>query len=265
MPVAAIPAAERRHVAIVVTTITGYAALLEELAPAALETVVAQLRAEAVDVVRRHGGVVNQAVGEEIVALFGIPASHEDDELRAVRAAMELMGRARTIALPPSSRDGLMVTVHAASDRVVVVQRLREGPRRYHVSGDAARDRRPGWRRWPCRAPCQSPPSVIAQSAIFLRPKPEASTALRPGTAPIRPHRIPSPSSAVPDRFDSIDRPDLSPTRAGPPSCRASSTSSIGRAPVKDVWSTIIGEAGMEKAACCSSCAGMSRSRARLC
>ena len=47
----------------------------------------------AVDAVRRHGGLVNQAIGEEIVSLFGVPAAHDDDELRAVRAAIELHAR----------------------------------------------------------------------------------------------------------------------------------------------------------------------------
>src|SRR6266849_1250757 len=44
---------------------------------------------------QRHGGLVNHAFGEEIVCLFGVPIGHEDDDLRAVRAAVELHARAR--------------------------------------------------------------------------------------------------------------------------------------------------------------------------
>ena len=81
---------ERRRAAVLVTIVSDYAALIEQLAPAAFSELVARIRSTASEIVRRHGGVVNHAVEDEIVSLFGIPASHEDDDLRAVRAALEL-------------------------------------------------------------------------------------------------------------------------------------------------------------------------------
>ena len=42
-------------------------------------------RNSAVDVVRQHGGLVNHAFDEEIVALFGVPAGHEDDDVDGPR------------------------------------------------------------------------------------------------------------------------------------------------------------------------------------
>jgi DNA-binding SARP family transcriptional activator len=42
------------------------------------------------EIVLRHGGTVEQLLGEEAVALFGLPAAHEDDVLRALRSAVEL-------------------------------------------------------------------------------------------------------------------------------------------------------------------------------
>src|SRR5436190_15346781 len=81
---------ERRRATVLVSNVSDYAALVERLAPAVVEDAVGRLRAAAVDTMRRHGGVVNQSIGEEIVSLFGIPIAHEDDDLRAVRAAAEL-------------------------------------------------------------------------------------------------------------------------------------------------------------------------------
>jgi class 3 adenylate cyclase/tetratricopeptide (TPR) repeat protein len=43
-------------------------------------------------IVESHGGTVEKFVGDAVMAVFGIPASHEDDALRAVRAAAEMQG-----------------------------------------------------------------------------------------------------------------------------------------------------------------------------
>jgi DNA-binding SARP family transcriptional activator len=55
--------------------------------PEALAALEARLAAEAAAVAARHGGVVRRMPGGGVVAVFGLPAAHEDDALRAVRAA----------------------------------------------------------------------------------------------------------------------------------------------------------------------------------
>jgi DNA-binding SARP family transcriptional activator/class 3 adenylate cyclase len=49
-------------------------------------------------VVYRHGGAVEKCVGDEVLAVFGIPRAHEDDALRAVRAAAETRDRIQAVA-----------------------------------------------------------------------------------------------------------------------------------------------------------------------
>lgn len=48
-------------------------------------------------VVVRHGGTVEKFIGDAVVGTFGIPDTHEDDAIRAVRAAVELLQAAEDL------------------------------------------------------------------------------------------------------------------------------------------------------------------------
>jgi class 3 adenylate cyclase len=89
--VAEAPAAEtRKVVTIVFADVTGSTALGERLDPEALRRVMGRYFDEMAAVIERHGGTVEKFIGDAVMAVFGIPRLHEDDAVRAVRAAGEM-------------------------------------------------------------------------------------------------------------------------------------------------------------------------------
>src|SRR5215212_1258946 len=91
--IAAAPTTEQRKVVTVVfSDVTGSTALGERLDPESLRRVLARYFELASQVVERHGGSVEKFIGDAVMAVFGVPHVHEDDALRAVRAAAELRG-----------------------------------------------------------------------------------------------------------------------------------------------------------------------------
>jgi class 3 adenylate cyclase len=76
----------------------GWTALGDELDPEALSAVVSRYFQEIRATIERHGGTVEKFVGDAVMAVFGIPHVHEDDALRALRAAAEIRDRLPAVA-----------------------------------------------------------------------------------------------------------------------------------------------------------------------
>jgi len=91
-PLAALePAREQRKVVTVLfCDLVGSTALGESTDPEALRARMRRYFEDLRQIVERHGGTVEKFVGDAVMAVFGIPVSHEDDALRAVRAASEM-------------------------------------------------------------------------------------------------------------------------------------------------------------------------------
>jgi class 3 adenylate cyclase/tetratricopeptide (TPR) repeat protein len=70
--------------------LTGSTALGETLDPERLRTLLARYFEQMKGIVEGHGGSVEKFIGDAVMAVFGVPVLHEDDALRAVRAAVEM-------------------------------------------------------------------------------------------------------------------------------------------------------------------------------
>ena len=80
----------RRLVTVIFVDVVESMALAEALDPEALGRVLRRYFETVSEALTRHGGTVEKYAGDSVMAAFGIPLSHEDDALRAARAALEI-------------------------------------------------------------------------------------------------------------------------------------------------------------------------------
>jgi predicted ATPase/class 3 adenylate cyclase len=83
-------AVSRRTVTVLFADVADSTPLGERLDPETLRQVMSRWFDRMSEVLERHGGTVEKFIGDAVMAVFGIPDLHEDDGLRAVRAATEL-------------------------------------------------------------------------------------------------------------------------------------------------------------------------------
>ena len=95
-PLAAAPAAGhdvRKTVTVLFSDIVDSTPLGERLDPESLRRVMSRYFGEMRAALEAHGGTVEKFIGDAVMAVFGVPTLHEDDALRAVRAASEMRER----------------------------------------------------------------------------------------------------------------------------------------------------------------------------
>jgi class 3 adenylate cyclase/tetratricopeptide (TPR) repeat protein len=81
---------QRKTVTVLFCDLTGSTALGESTDPEALRALLARYFERMKGIVESHGGTVEKFIGDAVMAVFGVPQAHEDDALRACRAAVEM-------------------------------------------------------------------------------------------------------------------------------------------------------------------------------
>jgi class 3 adenylate cyclase/tetratricopeptide (TPR) repeat protein len=81
---------QRKTVTVLFCDVAGSTALGESTDPEALRALLARYFERMKGIVESHGGSVEKFIGDAVMAVFGVPAVHEDDALRACRAAVEM-------------------------------------------------------------------------------------------------------------------------------------------------------------------------------
>ncbi|HMA46868.1 MAG TPA: AAA family ATPase, partial [Frankiaceae bacterium] len=87
----------RKMVTVVFCDVTGYTTMGEQLDPESLRQVMTRYFGRVRETLESHGGTVEKFIGDAVVAVFGVPVLHEDDALRAARAALDIRAAMREL------------------------------------------------------------------------------------------------------------------------------------------------------------------------
>ena len=128
---------ERRHATVLFSDLSGYTVMNEKLDPEVVQELMTRIKSGAIRIVEHYDGTVNQFVGDEILALFGIPNAHEDDPIRAVRTALELHKMVSEISKEVEPLISQPLTLHSGINTgLIVTTEWDERDGKFGVIGD---------------------------------------------------------------------------------------------------------------------------------
>ena len=127
-------AGERRVVTILFADIAGFTEMSETMDPEQVRSLINQCFDHLVPIIEKYDGSVDKFIGDEIMALFGAPTTHEDDPVRAQHAALEMMQALADF----NTRHATHLGMHAGINTGLVVAGGigSRGRQQYSVMGD---------------------------------------------------------------------------------------------------------------------------------
>ncbi|MGO8946615.1 MAG: adenylate/guanylate cyclase domain-containing protein [Ktedonobacterales bacterium] len=131
---------QRRVVSVLFADLTSSTALADGMDAEDVRALLAGFFATMARELHRHGGTVEKYIGDAVMAVFGLPIAHEDDPVRAVRAALDMQAALRLfneerLATDPAA-DVLQMRIGINTGEVVAASEATEG-RDFLITGDA--------------------------------------------------------------------------------------------------------------------------------
>src|SRR4030042_559428 len=103
---------ERKQVTVLFSDLSGYTAMSERLDPEEVKNIISRIFGEIAQVVVKYDGSIEKFIGDAVVAFFGVPKAHEDDPVRAVRAAREIHEIVNAMSHQFESKVGTPLSMH---------------------------------------------------------------------------------------------------------------------------------------------------------
>jgi len=113
--------AERKRITAVFCDLSGYTAMTERLDPEEVKEIKDRIFDGVKEVVGKYEGFIEKFAGDAVLALFGVPISHEDDLLRAIRAAREIHDFVDALSPRYERKVGRSLSMHSGINTGLVV------------------------------------------------------------------------------------------------------------------------------------------------
>jgi len=128
-------AEERKTVTTLFCDLVAFTAMSEAADPEDVDAVLRTYHAAARKVIESHGGTVEKFIGDAVVGVFGVPAAHEDDPERAVRAGLRIVQALEGMTRPDGTP--LEVRVGVNTGEALVRLDVTPGSGEGFLTGDA--------------------------------------------------------------------------------------------------------------------------------
>ena len=112
---------ERKLVTIMFSDMSGYTAMTERLDPEEVKGIMSQIFGKITEIIKKYDGFIEKFIGDAVMAVFGVPKAHEDDPLRAIRAAMEIHSAVEGLSPLFEDKIGRSLTMHTGINTGLVV------------------------------------------------------------------------------------------------------------------------------------------------
>jgi class 3 adenylate cyclase len=112
---------ERKHVTVLFADLSGYTAMSEKLDPEDVKEIMTRVFGRIKDVIAKYDGFIEKFAGDAVMAIFGVPRAHEDDPVRAIRAAKEIHDLVKFISPEVEGITGTPLSMHSGINTGLVV------------------------------------------------------------------------------------------------------------------------------------------------
>ena len=103
---------ERKHVTVMFSDMSGYTAMTERLDPEEVKGIMSDIFGKITAIIKRYDGFIERFIGDAVMAVFGVPKAHEDDPIRAIKAAMEIHTAVENFSPQHEAKIGHPLSMH---------------------------------------------------------------------------------------------------------------------------------------------------------
>jgi class 3 adenylate cyclase len=128
---------ERKQITVMFSDLTGYTRITEKMDPEEVKEIMGRIFGEITQLVEKYDGIVGRFMGDAAMILFGVPSSHEDDAVRAIRTAREIHSAVEALSLDYETKIGQTLTMHTGiNSGLAVISKLDSDKVADEITGD---------------------------------------------------------------------------------------------------------------------------------